>query len=68
MGRTILQPSMSAIFGITRAVQDISISIEKGEIRWADRENGSGKSTFVSMLCGIHSIDNGPFSSWTARK
>lgn len=48
-------------FGITKAVNDVSLSFAKGEIHGLIGENGSGKSTFVSMLCGIHSIDSGRF-------
>ncbi len=62
MGTIILQAEhVSKSFGITRAVQDVSLSFDKGEIRGLIGENGSGKSTFVSMLCGIHSIDKGRF-------
>ncbi|MCL2010263.1 MAG: sugar ABC transporter ATP-binding protein [Synergistaceae bacterium] len=52
---------VSKSFGITRAVKDVSLSFGEGEIRGLIGENGSGKSTFVSMLCGIHSIDSGKF-------
>ena len=48
-------------FGATRAVRDVSLTLNRGEIRALIGENGSGKSTFVSMLCGIHTIDNGTF-------
>ncbi|MEL7657722.1 MAG: ATP-binding cassette domain-containing protein, partial [Bacillota bacterium] len=48
-------------FGITKAVNDVSLSFAKGKIHGLIGENGSGKSTFVSMLCGIHSIDSGRF-------
>lgn len=48
-------------FGITRAVKNVSMSFRRGEIRGLIGENGSGKSTFVSMLCGIHTIDSGRF-------
>lgn len=48
-------------FGITRAVHNVSLTLEKGEIRGLIGENGSGKSTFVSMLCGIQPIDKGKF-------
>ena len=48
-------------FGITRAVRNVSISIKKGEIHGLIGENGSGKSTFSSMLCGIYSVDSGRF-------
>ena len=62
MGETILYAeNICKSFGITRAVQNVSLSFEKGEIRGLIGENGSGKSTFVSMLCGIHKIDKGRF-------
>lgn len=48
-------------FGITHAVKDITLSFNKGEIRGLIGENGSGKSTMMSMLAGIYSIDSGKF-------
>lgn len=48
-------------FGITHAVKDVSLSFNRGEIHGLIGENGSGKSTFTSMLAGIHSIDSGKF-------
>ena len=48
-------------FGITKAVRNVSLSIQKGEIHGLIGENGSGKSTFSSMLCGIYPIDSGRF-------
>jgi ribose transport system ATP-binding protein len=48
-------------FGITHAVKDVTLSFKKGEIHGLIGENGSGKSTFVSMLAGIYSIDSGKF-------
>jgi ribose transport system ATP-binding protein len=48
-------------FGITHAVDHISMQISKGEIRGLIGENGSGKSTFCSLLCGINSLDSGRF-------
>jgi len=48
-------------FGITHAVKDVSLEFKKGEIHGLIGENGSGKSTFCSMLCGIYSISSGKF-------
>jgi len=48
-------------FGITKAVKNVSMSFRRGEIRGLIGENGSGKSTFCSMLCGIHTVDSGRF-------
>ncbi len=49
-------------FGITHAVKDLSLELYPGEIHGLIGENGSGKSTFSSMLCGIHTISSGTFS------
>ena len=46
-------------FGATKAVQDFSIEIRKGEIRGLIGENGSGKSTFASIVAGIQGKDAG---------
>lgn len=48
-------------FGVTHAVNNVSISFQKGEIHGLIGENGSGKSTLSSMLTGIYSIDSGKF-------
>ena len=48
-------------FGITKAVQDVSFNINKGEVHALIGENGSGKSTLTNMLTGIYSIDSGHF-------
>lgn len=48
-------------FGITHAVNHVSLSLDAGEIRGLIGENGSGKSTFCSLLCGIYPMDSGTF-------
>ena len=48
-------------FDITHAVDNVSLTINAGEIRGLIGENGSGKSTFSQMLCGIYSIGGGTF-------
>ena len=49
-------------FGITHAVNNVSLEIAAGEIRGLIGENGSGKSTFCQMLCGIYTIGGGTFT------
>lgn len=46
-------------FGPVRALSEFSISIRPGEIRGLVGENGSGKSTFSSILAGIQKCDSG---------
>ena len=48
-------------FGITKAVQNVSFDINKGEVHALIGENGSGKSTLTNMLTGIYTIDSGTF-------
>ena len=49
-------------FGLTHAVNDVSLTVNAGEIRALIGENGSGKSTFSQMLCGIYTIGGGTFT------
>jgi len=53
--------NLSKRFGITTAVDDVSLEFEKGEIHGLIGENGSGKSTFCSTLCGIYPVTSGRF-------
>lgn len=52
---------LNKYFGITHAVKDVSLEFVDGEIHGLIGENGSGKSTYCSMLCGIYSISSGSF-------
>jgi len=62
MGEILLKAEgLNKYFGTTHAVKDVSLNFEKGEIHGFIGENGSGKSTFSSMLCGIHTISSGKF-------
>jgi branched-chain amino acid transport system ATP-binding protein len=46
-------------FGGVTAVQDIALSIEKGEIVGMIGPNGSGKTSFINLLSGIYRPDQG---------
>ena len=48
-------------FGVTKACKNISLSIVSGEIHGIIGENGSGKSTFASVLSGVYPKDDGRF-------
>ncbi|OXT09542.1 sugar ABC transporter ATP-binding protein [Thermoanaerobacterium thermosaccharolyticum] len=50
---------LNKFFGPTHANNDVSISIQKGEIRGLIGENGSGKSTLISLISGIIQKDSG---------
>lgn len=48
-------------FGSTRALIDVDVEISRGEIRGLIGENGSGKSTFSSIIAGVQREDSGTF-------
>ncbi|MBQ7577436.1 MAG: sugar ABC transporter ATP-binding protein [Synergistaceae bacterium] len=61
--RTLLKAEhIDKRFGITHAVNHVSLKVAAGEIRALIGENGSGKSTFCQMLCGIYTIGDGNFT------
>ena len=49
-------------FGSTHALNDVTLTMDAGEIRGLIGENGSGKSTFSQMLCGIYTTETGTFT------
>lgn len=51
--------NLSRSFGGIRAVSNINMSIEKGEIIGIIGPNGAGKTTFFNLLTGIYSPSSG---------
>ena len=54
---------ISKRFGAVAALQDVSLSLQSGEVRAICGENGAGKSTLVKILMGIQQPDAGSMSS-----
>jgi ABC-type sugar transport system ATPase subunit len=50
---------ISKSFGAIRALRNVSISIQKGEVHVLVGENGAGKSTILKILSGVHIADSG---------
>ncbi|MFL2000062.1 sugar ABC transporter ATP-binding protein [Microbacterium sp. A1-JK] len=50
---------VSKSFGATRAVVDVDVTLNRGEILALVGENGAGKSTLMNMLSGLLSPDTG---------
>ncbi|WP_020613443.1 sugar ABC transporter ATP-binding protein [Sediminispirochaeta bajacaliforniensis] len=53
--------NISKAFGNTQACNNVTLSLARGEVHGLIGENGSGKSTFASMLCGVYAPDGGTF-------
>ena len=54
--------SVSKSFGSLRAVDDISLEVNKGEMVALVGADGAGKTTTIRMLCGIVPADSGEIS------
>lgn len=53
---------LSKVFGSQRALEDVDLTIEPGEIRALLGQNGSGKSTLIKILSGFYKPDAGTVS------
>ena len=53
---------VSKRFGITQALDDVSVSFFAGEVHALMGENGAGKSTLGKVIAGLHKQDQGSVS------
>ncbi len=51
--------NISKSFAGVHALQDVSFTINKGEIHCLIGENGSGKSTLIKLIAGVYEPDQG---------
>ncbi|MCW2295409.1 ATP-binding cassette domain-containing protein [Rhodococcus erythropolis] len=59
LGGELVAVNISKIFGPTVALDDVSVHFAPGQVYGLLGENGSGKSTFVKIITGIHKADGG---------
>ena len=60
MGSDIIKIShLNKSFGEVKAVTDLSFRVKKGELFAFLGVNGAGKSTTISILCGLLKKDSG---------
>jgi simple sugar transport system ATP-binding protein len=52
---------ISKFFGNIIALQNITTSVHAGEVTCVLGDNGAGKSTFIKILAGVHTHDEGHF-------
>ena len=50
---------ISKLFGGVHAVEDVSLSLARGEVLALAGDNGAGKSTLIKMISGVHRPDGG---------
>ncbi|OLV16010.1 sugar ABC transporter ATP-binding protein [Deinococcus marmoris] len=50
---------LTKIFGATRAVDDVTLSLNGGEVLALLGQNGAGKSTIIKMLAGVYTPSGG---------
>ncbi|MSS13127.1 sugar ABC transporter ATP-binding protein [Bifidobacterium tsurumiense] len=50
---------VSKIFGNTKVVNNVSVTVEPGKVHVLLGENGAGKSTVIKMMSGIYQPDEG---------
>lgn len=46
--------NITKTFGVVKAIDNVSLRLNAGEIISLCGENGSGKSTLMKVLCGIY--------------
>lgn len=59
MPHSIEVRSVTKIFGAQRALSEITVTFQGGEVHALAGLNGSGKSTLVKLLAGVYSLDGG---------
>lgn len=57
--KAIEMKNISKSFGVTKANEDVNLTVYNGEVHALLGENGAGKSTLMNMLSGIYKPDSG---------
>jgi ABC-type sugar transport system ATPase subunit len=57
--------NISKRFGVTQALDNVSVSFRRGEVHALMGENGAGKSTLGKVIAGLHRQDSGSITIHT---
>jgi ribose transport system ATP-binding protein len=55
----LLARNVSKIFGTTKVLDDVTLAVMPGEVHGLLGANGSGKSTFIKTIAGLHDPEPG---------
>ena len=68
MSTPVLELSgISKTFGAVRALDEVDLHVEEGEVVALLGDNGAGKSTLVKVISGAHAADNGGVIAWDGK-
>ena len=56
--------SVTKTYGGVHALENVSLTIEAGEVHALCGENGAGKSTLIKILTGVVRADSGRVMFW----
>ncbi|TKT74689.1 sugar ABC transporter ATP-binding protein [Aquamicrobium sp. LC103] len=61
-GRVLEMRSIRKAYGPVRVLENVDLTLDRGEVRCLAGENGSGKSTLIKILSGVVTADAGSVS------
>ncbi|MBE3002138.1 sugar ABC transporter ATP-binding protein [Nocardiopsis sp. HNM0947] len=68
MSTPVLELSgISKTFGAVRALDEVDLHVQEGEVVALLGDNGAGKSTLVKVIAGAHAADTGGTVAWDGR-